>query len=94
LPTADYLPTWYVLRTDAAHNVSFERQYPDAADRASETQAAEKARIHAATPTVAHADALGRTFLTVAHNKTTYSDRPVAAPPIEEFHATRSLLDI
>ena len=45
-------------------------------------------------PTVAHADSLGRTFLTVAHNKFKYSDTPPAALPTEEFHRTRVILDI
>ena len=94
LPNADYLPTWHALRTDAAHAAAFAARYPDAADRTNETRAADKTRVHAATPTVAHADSLGRTFLTVAHNKAKYSDTPAAAPPVEEFHATRVVLDI
>ena len=49
----------------------------------------DKAAVHADTPTVAHADSLGRTFLTVAHNKFKCSDTPPADPPIEEFHRTR-----
>lgn len=94
LPGADYLPTWQALRTDAAHAAAFAARYPDAIDRTNETRAAEKTRVHAATPTVAHADSLGRTFLTVAHNKAKYSDTPAAAPPVEEFHSTRIVLDI
>ncbi len=53
-----------------------------------------KPQVHAGTPTVAHADSLGRTFLTVAHNKFKYSDTPPADPPTEEFHRTRVLFDI
>ncbi len=94
LADADYLPTWHALRTDAAHAAAFAARYPDATDRNNETQAARKTEVHAATPTVAHADSLGRTFLTVAHNKARYSDTPAAAPPVEEFHATRIVLDI
>ena len=94
LPDADYLPTWHALRTDAAYAAAFAARYPDVTDRANETRAAEKTRVHAATPTVTHADSLGRTFLTVAHNKFKYSDAPAAEPPIEEFHATRVVLDI
>ena len=45
-------------------------------------------------PTVAHADSLGRTFLTVAHNKFKYSDTPPADPPVEEFYRTRIIFDI
>ena len=48
--------------------------------------AAEKTAAHADTPTVAHFDSLGRTFLTVAHNRFKYSDTPPADPPVEEFH--------
>jgi RHS repeat-associated protein len=94
LASADYLPTWHALRTDVAHSPAFAARYPDATDRTNETRAAEKTRVHAATPTVAHADSLGRTFLTVAHNKAKYSDTPAAAPPVEEFYATRIVLDI
>jgi RHS repeat-associated protein len=94
LPDADFLPTWHALRTDAAHAAAFAARYPDATDRANETQAARKTEVHAGTPTVAHADSLGRTFLTVAHNKAKYSDTPAAAPPVEEFHSTRIVLDI
>lgn len=94
LPDGEYLPTWHALRTDAAHAAAFAARYPDATDRANETRAAEKTQVHAATPTVAHADSLGRTFLTVAHNKLKYSDTPPAAPPVEEFHRTRIVLDI
>ena len=51
--------------------------------------AAEKAAAHADTPTIAHLDTLGRTFLTVAQNR--YErDGPV----IEEENATRVELDI
>ncbi len=91
LPTAEYLPTWHALRTDAAHAAAFAARYPDATDRTHETRAATKTAVHAATPTVAHADSLGRTFLTVAHNKAQYSD---AVAPVEEFYATRVVLDI
>ena len=89
LPNADYLPTWHALRTDAAHAAAFAKRYPDATDRTNETQAARKTEVHAATPTVAHADALGRTFLTVAHNRFVRNGSTV-----EEFYATRVILDI
>jgi RHS repeat-associated protein len=55
LPDADYLPTWY------------EQRIALAADNP-ERVASEKTALHAQTPTVAHLDALGRTFLTVADN--------------------------
>jgi len=89
LPNADYLPTWHALRTDAAHAAAFTARYPNVTDRTNETQAARKTEVHAATPTVAHADALGRTFLTVAHNRFVRNGSTV-----EEFHATRVILDI
>lgn len=91
LPTAEYLPTWHALRTAVAHAAAFAARYPDATDRTHETRAATKTAVHAATPTVAYADSLGRAFLTVAHNKAQYSD---AAAPVEEFYATRIILDI
>ncbi|MCA9468756.1 MAG: hypothetical protein KC643_25410 [Nitrospira sp.] len=94
LSSADYLPTWHALRTNAAHAATFAVRYPDATDRTNETKAAEKTRIHGSTPTVAHADSLGRTFLTVAHNKAKYSHAPSTNPPVEEFLSTRIILDI
>ena len=94
LANADYLPTWHALRSDAANAAAFATRYPDATDRTNETRAAEKTRVHAATPTVAHADSLGRTFLTVAHNKFRHSDTPLADPSVEEFYRTRIILDI
>jgi RHS repeat-associated protein len=94
LVNADYLPTWHGLRTDAANADAFAARYPDPTDRTNETRAAEKTRVHAATPTVAYADSLGRTFLTTAHNKVKYSDTPSADSPVEEFHRTQFILDI
>ena len=54
LPDADYLPTWYALRTDASYAAAFATAYPDAIDRGAEQRAAEKVVMHAATPKVAH----------------------------------------
>jgi RHS repeat-associated protein len=81
LPNADYLPTWHTQRQGGALG-------------GQEQAAADKAAIHAGTPTVAYADSLGRTFLTVAHNKFKYSDAPPADPPIEEFYSTHVILDV
>jgi hypothetical protein len=94
MPHADYLPTWHALRTDASHTAAFAAQYPDATDRVHQTQAAEKTAVHATTPTVTYADTLGRTFLTVAHNRSQFDDTPGVDEPVEEFHRTRIILDI
>src|SRR4029077_9369717 len=59
-----------------------------------EQAAARKAAVHANTPTVAHIDSLGRTVLTIAHNRYKHSDSPEAEAPIEEFYAARVMLDI
>jgi RHS repeat-associated protein len=77
LPDAAYLPTWHTRRQGGALGPQ-------------EQAAAAKTAMHAATPTVAHTDSLGRVFLTIAHNKFKYSH----APPTEAFHATRTVFDI
>jgi RHS repeat-associated protein len=89
LPDADYLPTWNALRTDATYTSMFIARYPDADVRTNETQAAEKAALHAGTPSLAHADSLGRTFLAVAHNRFARN-----GTMLEEKYATRVELDI
>ena len=94
LPDADYLPTWYGLRTDSINAAEFAIHYPDVNDRTNETRAAHKTELHAATPGIAHADSLGRIFLTLAHNKFKFSNSPQADPPQEEFYATRVAYDI
>ena len=94
LANADYLPTWHALRTDPAHAAESNQRWPDPKTRDAEKRAAEKTSIHTATPTVAYADTLGRTFLTIVHDKFKYSDSPPDDPPVEEFHRTRILLDI
>jgi RHS repeat-associated protein len=81
LPDADYLPTWHAQRQGAALG-------------SHEETAARKAAIHAATPRVVHLDSLGRTFLSIAHNRFKYSNTPPADPPVEEFHHTRVVFDI
>ena len=76
LPETEYLPTWYDLRIDPAKaleewpDVDREgRAHPENARiRSAEASAARKAAKHAGTPTIAHLDSLGRTFLTVADN--------------------------
>ena len=76
LPDADYLPTWYEQRIALAANDP-------------ERIAADKAAVHRQTPTVAHLDTLGRTFLTIAHNR---FERNGAI--VEEKYPTRVELDI
>ncbi|WP_344594922.1 SpvB/TcaC N-terminal domain-containing protein [Actinomadura vinacea] len=94
IASAEYLPTWYALRTDPAEAEAFATRYPDPVDRGHETRAAERTGVHAATPTVAHADSLGRTVATVVHNRFAYSNASAGAPAIEEFHRTEVVLDI
>ncbi len=81
LPSAEYLPTWHARRVGGALG-------PD------ERDAALKSAVYAATPAIAHADSLGRGYLTVAHNRAKYSDTPAAAPPIDELLRTRVTFDI
>ncbi len=89
LVQVEYVPTWHALRTEVAHAALFAAQYPDAAVRANETAAAKKTEVHGATPSVAYADSLGRSFLTVAHNRFVRNDSTV-----EEKYVTRVVLDI
>lgn len=94
LPEADYLPTWHALRTDPTHATEATRQWPDLKTRDAEKLAAEKTSVHAATPTVAHADTLGRTFAIIAHNKFNREKPDGTIETIEEKYATRIQLDI
>jgi RHS repeat-associated protein len=71
--------TWHQQRITGAEDVQ-------------ERHAAEKAQKHANTPTIIYFDTLGRTFLTIAHNRFD-SDRP-DGKPVEERYATRVKLDI
>ena len=74
LPDADYLPTWYNQRVAGALGPY-------------ELAAAQKAAAHANTPTIAHFDGLGRTFLTIADNGKDASGD-------EQLYSTRTVLDI
>jgi RHS repeat-associated protein len=76
LPDTEYLPTWYAQRAGGGLG-------------AQEQNAANKTVVHAATPSIAHADSLGRTFLTIAHNK--FERNNVMH---EESYATRVQFDI
>jgi RHS repeat-associated protein len=101
LSDADYLPTWYDQRTDPAKaqvawpdTDALGRPLPDNAQRrASEKDAAEKGAAHADTPTTTHLDALGRPFLTVAHNRVVCQGHALDGKPDEDFR-TRVELDI
>ena len=75
-PDAVYLPTWHDQRARGALGTT-------------EQDAAAKTAVHAGTPSQAHADTLGRTFLTVAHNR---FERNGAL--LEERYATRVVIDI
>lgn len=74
LPANDYLPTWRDQRRSNQKGLD-------------ETAAANQAAAHAATPTVAHFDAMGRPMLTIADNG------KVANGAIQKY-ATRVTLDI
>lgn len=76
LPDDDYVPTWYRQRINGAMG-------------AAEKSAAEKAAQHVDTPTVAHFDTLGRTYLTIAHNQFERNNTV-----IEEEYSTRIVFDM
>jgi RHS repeat-associated protein len=81
LDSADVVPTWYAQR--------------EAGDLGSNEQdTAIKAAAHAATPAIAIADSLGRTFLTIAHNRFKPSDAAPSDPPVEEYYLERTVFDI
>lgn len=69
LPPADYLPTWHELRTAEEHERAFVAAFDDADARRAEREAAIQARRHAGTPVTSHLDALGRSILTITHNR-------------------------
>lgn len=73
----EYLPTWHSGRIGGAMG-------------AQEQAAAQKTEDHANTPAVAHMDSLGRTFLTIAHNRVSRDGGPIA----DEFNRTRIVFDI
>lgn len=77
LPAEEYLPTWYAARADGTLG-TFEQR------------AARNAAVHANTPSTAHLDALGRTFLSIAHKRFQRSDGSAG----EAFLDTRVMFDI
>lgn len=76
LAAADYLPTWFQ-----------QRQHGELGE--AEQAAAAKTALHGATPLLAHADVLGRPFLTVTHNRFEQDGGTT-----DEMLISRSLLDI
>ncbi|MGH7844025.1 MAG: hypothetical protein ACREQW_02475, partial [Candidatus Binatia bacterium] len=56
LPDSDYLPTWHEARKNGQKG-------------AGEKAAADKAAVHAGTPTTAYFDSAARIFLTITHNR-------------------------
>jgi RHS repeat-associated protein len=76
LPETEYLPTWYGQRAQGAMGTE-------------EQMAAVKAEAHAGTPTIAHADTLGQSFLTIAHNRLERNGTAV-----DDLYTTRVDLDI
>ena len=80
LPDEEYLPTWREQR------IALPQGDPEHAS-------AEKAIAHADTPTVAHFDALGRPFLTLAANRYERKNGN-NVETVEEKHAARVDLDI
>jgi RHS repeat-associated protein len=81
LPSGEYQPTWHARRKTGALGPR-------------EQAAARQSEVYAATPTVAHADSLGRTIVTRVHNRFKYSNAPPGDPPVEEFYFTRVIFDI
>jgi RHS repeat-associated protein len=73
--------TWHAQRIDSQMG-------------SAERDAAQKAAFHANTPTVAHLDALGRPFLTIAHNRFEREDSDGTTQTVEERYPTRIDLDI
>ena len=91
----EYLPTWYELRLDPD---KAKEKWPDFGEngtsipendniRKKEKSAAEKAAKHAATPSTAYLDVLGRPFLTVTDNGKDQDGKDL-------FYETRVKLDI
>lgn len=71
--------TWYQQRIGNALGID-------------EGNAARRAAAHAGTPSIAHLDALGRPFMTLAHHRVVCNDHPLDGN--EESFATRVDLDI
>ena len=76
LPEADLLPTWYGRRKDGGMGDW-------------EKDAANKAAVHAGTPTTGYLDSLGRPFLSAVHNRSHTCDGS-----LHETYTTRTELDV
>ncbi len=79
LPDEDYLPTWYAPRIGGALGPA-------------EQRAAQKTAVHAGTSSVAYLDPLGRSFLTVEHNR--FESHGANRGLRDEFYSTHSDLNI
>ena len=77
LPQPDYLPTWYAQRSGGGMGADAQN-------------AAQKAVVHANTPSTVHFDTLGRAFLTFAFNRSQLN----TAPPVEGHYRTVVAFDI
>jgi RHS repeat-associated protein len=76
LPKSDYAPTWFEARRDGQLQED-------------ERDAARQAALHADTRTIVHVDPLGRSILTVTHNRT-----EVSGTRVDERAGTFTDLDI
>ena len=83
LPEADYLPTWYAQRRSAAASAPRSKTPPTKSRRSTPTPRRSR-----------YFDTLGRTFLTIAHNRFKYSDTPRPIRPSRSSTRTRVELDI
>jgi RHS repeat-associated protein len=94
LPESDFLPSWHALRTDPANAAAATQRWPDPRTRDAEKDAAQKTEVHKETPTIAYFDALGRAFLTVAHNRFERVKPDLTTELVDEKYPTRVTLDI
>lgn len=79
LPPENYLPTWHAQRIDGQFGETQQQ-------RAAAQDAAEKSTVHGQTPTSSWSDTLGRSFLTVAHNRFIRNDETIEEQLAARFH--------
>lgn len=77
----DYLPSWYDARIDGSLG-------------AQEQTAAQRTKVHAATPSVIHLDPMGRAITSTVHNAYGSSTAGPNDPRVEERLTTRTRYDI